>query len=135
MELLKVRFGAQAFSMCDVMIKDMQVPRSASHVTLFARSVTHWQDSRRLHAQVSQAGAAALPMSCKVMRMTRCTTHVTFYVQVLSSEFWPKDLLGLVEEGAATLHPTLQQVADAFTEQVSFARVARFSSKSRGFAV
>jgi hypothetical protein len=88
-ELLKVRFGEQAFSMCDVMIKDMQVPLSASHVTLFA--------------------------------------------QVLSSEFWPKDLLGLVEEGAATLHPTLQQVADAFTEQVSFARVARFSSKVKWF--
>ena len=53
--------------------------------------------------------------------------HVTFYVQVLSSEFWPKDLLGLVEEGAAALHPTLQQVADAFTEQVSCASVARIS--------
>ncbi len=49
------------------------------------------------------------------------------HVQVLSSEFWPKDLLGLAEEGAAALHPTLQQVADAFTEQVSFASVARIS--------
>jgi hypothetical protein len=39
---LKVRFGEQAFSMCDVMIKDMQAPRSASRVTLSARSVTHW---------------------------------------------------------------------------------------------
>jgi hypothetical protein len=42
-------------------------------------------------------------------------------VQVLSSEFWPKDLLGPVEEAATAvaLHPKLQQLADAFTEQVA----------------
>ncbi len=39
---------------------------------------------------------------------------------MLSSEFWPKDLLGAVEDAsAAALHPKLQHVADAFTEQVS----------------
>jgi hypothetical protein len=40
-------------------------------------------------------------------------------LQVLSSEFWPKDLIGHVEEkGAPALHPKLQQAADSFLEQV-----------------
>jgi hypothetical protein len=39
---------------------------------------------------------------------------------VLSSEFWPKDLLGAADEDAVALHPKLQQAADSFTEQVFF---------------
>ncbi len=93
-------------------------------------NLTNAQDSRRLHMQVSLsggAGAAAIPMSCKVAasRSTpSCPTPAshTLLLQVLSSEFWPRDLLGPVEDAAAAaLHPNLQKVADAFTEQVGMA--------------
>jgi hypothetical protein len=123
-ELLKVRFGEQAFSACDVMIKDIQVepptpPPAHPRITVCAgqppparTSQSIWRNSGIRHTLVVQG--ATDPHTARYQDVSNA-------VQVLSSEFWPKDLLGPVEEAATAvaLHPKLQQLADAFTEQVA----------------